>query len=176
MLKNDNRRVPLFFDQSKNEKNIHKTLYCITLFCLSFIFIGCSQSSKFHQPKFFQGKISASKPQGEYNERDYRVDKHTKAQIGHASYYASCMSGRKTASGEVCSLDHYTAAHRTLPFGTMLRVTMLQNNKSVIVRINDRGPYGRGRIVDLSLAAAKKIGLVRPGIAKVKIEKLEILQ
>lgn len=176
MLKNNNRRLRLFFDQLKNEKNIHKAAYFIAFFCLSFFFIGCSQSPKLQHPKLFQSKISASKPQDEYNERDYRVDKHTKAQIGHASYYASCMSGRKTASGEVCSLHHYTAAHRTLPFGTMLRVTMLQNKKSVIVRVNDRGPYGRGRIVDLSLAAAKKIGLVRPGIAKVKIEKLEILQ
>ena len=99
--------------------------------------------------------------------------KNTKVETGYASYYAKCMQGRRTASGETCDLCKYTAAHRTLPFGTMVRVTMLQNNKSVIVKVNDRGPHVKSRVIDLSLAAAKQLGLLGPGIAKVKVERVE---
>ncbi len=89
---------------------------------------------------------------------------------GKASYYARKFSGRKTANGEYFSLSHFTAAHRTLPFGTSVRVINLENGKTVVVRINDRGPYRHGRIIDVSPAAAREIGLVRSGVAKVRIE------
>ncbi len=89
---------------------------------------------------------------------------------GKASYYASKFQGRKTANGEYFSLSHFTAAHRTLPFGTTVKVINLENGKTVVVRINDRGPYLHGRIIDVSPAAAREIGLVRSGVANVRIE------
>ena len=91
-------------------------------------------------------------------------------QIGKASYYGKKFHGRKTASGETFNMYALTAAHRKLPFGTKVRVTHLANGRSVVVRINDRGPFVKGRIIDLSYGAAKKIGLVQSGVAKVKLE------
>ena len=91
-------------------------------------------------------------------------------QTGMASYYAHEFHGRKTASGERYNMNDLTAAHRTLPFNTRVKVTNLSNKKTVIVRINDRGPFKKGRVIDLSLAAAKKIDLIGPGSAKVRIE------
>ena len=91
-------------------------------------------------------------------------------QIGGASYYAKKFHGRKTANGEIFDMYAMTAAHRKLHFGTKVRVTNLTNGMSVVVRINDRGPFIKGRIIDLSYGAAKKIGLVQSGVAKVKLE------
>jgi rare lipoprotein A len=93
---------------------------------------------------------------------------------GLASYYAEPYHGRKTASGEI--FDTYqamTAAHRTLPFNTMVRVTNTSNGRQVDVRINDRGPFVDGRVIDLSLRAAKEIDLVGPGVAPVKLTILK---
>lgn len=92
---------------------------------------------------------------------------------GIASYYADKFHGRKTASGEKYNKNALTAAHRKLPFGTRVKVTNLSNGKSVVVRINDRGPHVRGRIIDLSIAAARRIGLVKAGTAKVRLDILE---
>lgn len=89
---------------------------------------------------------------------------------GDATYYAQRYGGRLTASGERLDLSALTAAHRTLPFGTRVRVTRQDTGRQVTVRINDRGPYGRGRIIDLTPAAAKRIGLMRAGVAPVNIE------
>lgn len=89
---------------------------------------------------------------------------------GQASFYAHEFAGRRTASGERFNPEALTAAHRTLPMGTRVRVTNLRNGQSVIVRITDRGPFKKGRIIDLSLAAARVIGMVRSGIAPVKLE------
>ena len=91
---------------------------------------------------------------------------------GEASYYASRFQGRPTASGERFDNNQLTAAHRTLPFGTKVRVTNLSNGRSVVVKVNDRGPYARGRIIDLSQAAARRIDLVRAGVARVRVEPL----
>jgi len=88
---------------------------------------------------------------------------------GLASYYADSYEGKTTANGEIYRQGKITAAHKTLPFGTKVEVTNLSNNKSVVVRINDRGPYIRGRIIDLTKAAAKEIDMVGTGVAKVKI-------
>ena len=79
---------------------------------------------------------------------------------GMASWYGKKFHGKKTASGERFNMYELTAAHRTLPFGTKVKVTNLENNKSVVVRINDRGPHVKGRIIDLSYAAAKKIDMI----------------
>ncbi|WP_157858258.1 septal ring lytic transglycosylase RlpA family protein [Pelodictyon luteolum] len=92
---------------------------------------------------------------------------------GRASYYALRFNGRRTASGEKHDGAELTAAHRTLPFGTSVRVTNLRNGKQVVVRINDRGPFRKGRIIDISPAAAREIGLIRSGTAKVRIETLD---
>ena len=92
---------------------------------------------------------------------------------GKASYYASQFQGRKTANGETFNMNELTAAHRSLPFGTWVRVTNLRNGRNVIVRINDRGPFIKGRVIDLSKGAAKKIGLEKSGIAHVRIEAID---
>ena len=89
------------------------------------------------------------------------------AQTGKASWYEM---GTKTASGERFRPNGLTAAHRTLPFGTKVRVKNLRNGKSVVVRINDRGPFIRSRIIDVSKGAARKIGLVRAGVTRVSIK------
>ncbi|WP_299779298.1 septal ring lytic transglycosylase RlpA family protein [uncultured Formosa sp.] len=94
-------------------------------------------------------------------------------EIGKASYYNNSFQGKQTASGELYDKSKYTAAHPTLDFNTKVMVTNLNNNKSVVVVINDRGPYEKNRIIDLSRAAAREIGLIDKGILKVKIEVLE---
>ncbi|MGH9376548.1 MAG: septal ring lytic transglycosylase RlpA family protein [Terriglobia bacterium] len=91
---------------------------------------------------------------------------------GIASWYGYPYQGRPTANGEIYNMYALTAAHRTLPFGTMVRVHDLQNGESVNVRVNDRGPFIRGRIIDLSYAAAKAINMVGPGYAPVQLEIL----
>lgn len=93
-------------------------------------------------------------------------------QVGRASWYGRRFAGRKTASGERYDMYAMTAAHKTLPLASYVRVTNTTNNKSVVVKINDRGPYVRGRVIDLSYAAAKVLGLARAGTARVKIEGL----
>ena len=93
---------------------------------------------------------------------------------GIASYYADDFHGRKTANGETFDMHDLTAAHRTLPFNTKLRVRNLDNNLVVMVRINDRGPFKDNRVIDLSLEAAKRIGLIANGTAPVELEIIEL--
>lgn len=88
---------------------------------------------------------------------------------GHASYYGNELAGRRTANGEIFNPRDMTAAHRTIAFGTRVKVTHLGNGREVVVRVNDRGPWGRGRIIDLSYAAAKELGMHRSGTAQVKL-------
>lgn len=95
-------------------------------------------------------------------------------QVGVASYLDRKFHGRKTASGEIYNQNKLTAAHRSYPLGTQVRVTNLKNGKSVALRINDRGPYIRGRIMDVSRRAAKELGFVHQGLTKVKIEVLSM--
>ena len=90
--------------------------------------------------------------------------------FGKASWYGKRFDGKKTASGEIFRIGKKTAAHRIFPFGTMVKVTNIANNRSVVVRINDRGPYSGNRIIDLSYAGAKAIGLIERGVADVKVE------
>jgi rare lipoprotein A len=89
---------------------------------------------------------------------------------GNASYYGNELAGNRTSSGERFNPAAFTCAHRSLPLGTKLRVTNLANGRSVIVRVNDRGPFTRGRILDMSLAAAREIAMVGPGHARVRLE------
>ena len=95
-----------------------------------------------------------------------------KVEVGLASYYGKHLQGRKTASGTPYDGDAMTCAHRVAPFGTRLRVTDLDSGRSIVVTVNDRGPYAKGRIIDLSLAAARKLGIMKRGVAKVRVERL----
>jgi len=90
-------------------------------------------------------------------------------QRGIASYYGKRATGRLTSSGERLHHDSMTCAHRTHPFGTLLKVFNPHNTRSVVVKVNDRGPFGRGRIIDLSWGAAQQLGILRRGIAKVEV-------
>lgn len=119
--------------------------------------IGCTSSPRFtstkSQPFSADGDISM-------------------VEEGIASYYGDEFDGRPTSNGEIFDKDQYTAAHRTLPFNTKVKVTNLANGRTVVVRINDRGPFVTDRIIDLSLAAAREIRLVGPGTVKVRLEVL----
>lgn len=96
-----------------------------------------------------------------------------KEEYGKAGYYADSLHGRKTASGQKYDKYEFTCAHKTLAFGTKIRVTRMDNNKSVIVRVNDRGPFVEGYVVDVSRAAAEELSLIKIGVARVKVEILE---
>ena len=95
-----------------------------------------------------------------------------RATVGQASWYGGKFHGRTTANGERFDMNQLTAAHRSLPFGSKVRVTNQATNDSVVVRINDRGPYAGNRVIDLSRAAAKAVRLIGPGVAPVKLEVL----
>lgn len=94
----------------------------------------------------------------------------TTTETGVASFYSDKFNGRRTANGEIFHNKKLTAAHRTLPFGTYVKVTALWNGRSVVVKINDRGPFIKGRVIDLSKAAAAKLHLIGKGVGKVDIE------
>lgn len=96
------------------------------------------------------------------------------SQLGKASYYGDQFSGRKTASGTTFRQYKRTAAHKTLPFGTKVKVINIKNGKSVKVKITDRGPFVHGRIIDLSKKAARKIDMVRDGVVEVKLKYKKI--
>jgi rare lipoprotein A len=97
-------------------------------------------------------------------------------ETGTAAWYGKDLHGKKTASGEVFDMNGLSAAHRTLPLGTVINVTNLDNSKSIQVKINDRGPFIKSRILDLSYGAAKALGFVAQGTARVKIETLDAVR
>ena len=99
-----------------------------------------------------------------------RVWEEGASEVGEASWYGPGFHGRRTASGEVYDMHQLTAAHPELPHGSVVEVTNLDNGKTVEVRINDRGPFVGGRVIDLSYAAARAIGLVGPGVARVRVQ------
>jgi rare lipoprotein A (peptidoglycan hydrolase) len=141
-----------------------KFIYFLFLIFSLGLFLDCSHSNN------VRNKLDQDE-----NVRDsYRKNRVNLAKVetyfGYASYYADEFHGRLTASGEVFDMNELTAAHRTLPFGTICRVTNLENKKSVMVRINDRGPFVENRILDLSRAAAKAIGAISSGVVQIKLE------
>ena len=99
-----------------------------------------------------------------------QVDRSGAFQIGKASYYGHKFNGRPTASGEIFDMNGISAAHRELPLGTYIRVTHMGNGRSLVLKVNDRGPFIDGRILDLSLGAAKRLDMIEEGVAEVKIE------
>ncbi|WP_298184134.1 septal ring lytic transglycosylase RlpA family protein [uncultured Pseudomonas sp.] len=109
--------------------------------------------------------LSACASQSQVDQHGYRAE-------GQASYYGARHHGKKTASGERFDQHALTAAHRSLPFGSRVQVTNLRNDRSVVVRINDRGPYAKRRIIDLSHKAAEQLGMLRDGVVPVRVEQL----
>ncbi|UVM37951.1 septal ring lytic transglycosylase RlpA family protein [Pseudomonas sp. B21-017] len=101
------------------------------------------------------------------------IDPHGYDKTGLASYYGAKHHGKRTASGERFNQHGLTAAHRQLPFGTRVKITNLNNDRSCVVRINDRGPYSRGRLIDVSREAADQLGMLRSGTAKVRVQALD---
>lgn len=133
------------------------------------LIVGCTST-----PRFAERSTDGSKSQQQSGQNARRnTGKVLLTLEGVASYYAHDFDGKQTSNGESFDMHALTAAHRTFPFGTKIRVTNLENNKIVIVRVNDRGPFKEGRIIDLSMGAAKEIDLIRNGTTRVKLEVLE---
>ncbi|SOE46180.1 rare lipoprotein A [Fibrobacter sp. UWT3] len=137
------------------------------LVCLAVLLSGCAAGN---------AKIASRKGYVRFPEKQYASGE--KAEIGlkikgEASYYGPGFHGKQTASGEIFDQDDYTCAHKSLPFGTKLKVVRVDNGSSVVVRVNDRGPYVDGRILDLSVAAGKQIGLDKVGHAEVVATVIE---
>jgi len=145
---------------------------------LGLMLSGCASSPRFATRSTPPAPGGEGTPETTAKAGDAKPSHNTSGKIlltleGVASYYADEYHGRQTSNGEVYDMNDLTAAHRTFPFGTQVRVTNLENQKSVVVRVNDRGPFKEGRIIDLSLAAAKELDLIKMGTAKVKLEVLE---
>ena len=118
------------------------------------------------------GSSNSLRNQYHENKSKHRIEQNGKVIRGVASYYAEKFHGRLTANGETFDMNALTCAHKKLPFNTKLKVTYLKTKKSVIVRVNDRGPFKKNRILDLSKEAAKVIGLFEDGVGEVLIEIL----
>lgn len=134
---------------------------------------GCAQSPvNIGKSELFAARHRTALPAERKRDRAISMRRHEPSggPMGLASYYAE---GARTASGEKLIPGELTAAHPTLPFGTRLRVTRVDTGRSVIVRVNDRGPFVKGRIVDVSHSAAEQLGLIRNGVAKVKIDVVQ---
>tara|TARA_B100001250_G_C19041706_1_gene461875 strand:- start:30 stop:479 length:450 start_codon:yes stop_codon:yes gene_type:complete len=140
-------------------------MYLVVLLVSSLIFNGCTPSPRYASNNSNHKKTKYKKT---------KKTKYKKVEIGISSYYGTQFHGNLTANGEVYDMYGVTAAHKTLPLGTVARITNLENNKSIILRINDRGPYVGNRILDCSYGAATKLDFVSQGTTKVKIEVIEI--
>ncbi|MEJ5261888.1 MAG: septal ring lytic transglycosylase RlpA family protein [Ignavibacterium sp.] len=140
-----------------------KIIITLSLLVALFILSSCASSKRFTSEKDTQieNEENLSELNLEFLEQ------------GIASYYADEYHGKKTASGEVYNMNDLTAAHPGLPFGVLLLVKNLKNNRTVIVRVNDRMPDFKGRVIDLSLAAAKKLDMISEGTVEVKIYRLK---
>jgi len=138
---------------------IQKIIYSSSLLLIALWFVGCVSSPRF---------TFSNKPENEHSDTTSFVEE------GVASYYADEFNGRQTSNGEIYDMNQFTAAHRTLPFHTKVRVVNVENGKEVIVRINDRGPFKDDRIIDLSLAAAKAIQMIGPGTVRVRLQIVEL--
>ena len=145
-------------------------IFIFTLFAL-FIYACASSTSTYSPPPPSKpGHPKPYKVLGKW----YQPLPHSEGfrQRGLASWYGRDFHGKKTSNGEIYNMYAITAAHKTLPLGTYVKVHNLENNRSIVVRINDRGPFVRGRVIDLSYTAAKDIGIVGPGTARVEVVAL----
>ncbi|MCF6268692.1 MAG: septal ring lytic transglycosylase RlpA family protein [Melioribacteraceae bacterium] len=140
------------------------------------LLIGCSSAPRFYSGKQLpveneKKRIFTSEDNGIDTLRN--LSNGIEIVTGYASFYADDFNGKQTANGETYNMYELTAAHRTYPFNTMIRVVNLANNKTIIVRINDRGPFVDGRIIDLSLGAAIQLDMNNTGIQEVRLEIIE---
>ena len=153
---------------------IYLIKFCLLLVCTCFVFwaSGCASRPSTSQPPppSKPGHPKPYKVLGKW----YQPLPHSDGfrQRGLASWYGRDFHGKKTSNGEIYNMYAMTAAHKTLPLGTYVRVHNIENNRSTVVRINDRGPFVRGRIIDLSYSAAKEVGIVGPGTARVEVVAL----
>ena len=134
---------------------------------LSALLQSCAPSMRFTSSQTHSGSGLAVS-HSEVRERTEAPQRATTIE-GYASYYGDEFHGRLTANGEVFDQSLLTAAHKTLPFGTIVRITNLRNNRSVVVKVNDRGPFVVGRVIDLSRAAAEKLDMIREGVVHVEL-------
>lgn len=145
----------------------------LLLISVTFFIINCSSSPRYHSGNVRPQKKYASKStqikKNKNESASLMTIKRTKKAIFTSSFYGPKFHGKPTASGEIFNMYGDSAAHKELPLGTILNVTYLKTGKSVIVKVNDRGPFIVGRDLDLSYGAAKKIGLVNDGVGEVKI-------
>jgi len=155
-------------------KPLDKSMKNRFLFIVFLFFLSCSNSPRYLKNNNRASKSSLKKT-GKKNRsgKSRKITKHRKIIKGVSSFYAEDFHGKLTANGEVYDMYGLTAAHKTLPLNTVCRVTNLENDKSLILRINDRGPYIKGRILDCSYGAAKKLDFINQGTTKVKIEVIE---
>ena len=128
------------------------------------LILGCSPAPRYGSKIINEKKNSTSRE---------KVVKHRTTMSGVSSFYAEDFHGKVTANGETYDMYGLTVAHKTLPFNTIIKVTNLDNDQSLTLRVNDRGPYAKGRILDCSYGAAVKLGFVANGTARVKIEVIE---
>ena len=135
--------------------------------------VGCSSSPRYTTGSIPNRSKSTKKVKSIPSNSKNKNVKHRKVMTGISSFYAEDFHGKLTANGEVYDMYGVTAAHKTLPLKTICRVTNLANDKSLILRINDRGPYIKGRILDCSYGAAKKLDFINQGTTNVKIEVIE---
>tara|TARA_A100001037_G_scaffold137068_2_gene124042 strand:- start:3625 stop:4101 length:477 start_codon:yes stop_codon:yes gene_type:complete len=138
--------------------------YILHLILILFLF-NCTSSPRYGSGNYLPKNNSTSKISKNF--------KNKKILIGESSYYADDFHGKITANGETYDMYGLTAAHKTLPLNTIIKVTNLSNKKTAILRVNDRGPYAKGRILDCSYGAAIKLGFLDQGVTRVKIEVIE---
>lgn len=152
----------------------------LILFLIFVLFLfQCTPAPRYHYREEPERKTSGSKKNSKSKDKDETRSatnevpllsiQNNDSSILTSSYYGRKFHGRRTSNGEIFNMYGYSAAHKELPFGTVLKVTYLKSGKSVLVTINDRGPFIKGRDLDLSYMAAKKIGLLKDGVGKVKI-------
>ncbi len=139
----------------------------LLIFILSLLIVSCASAPRFTKERYAEPKVNSSKPVS--NSPNGKATSYK----GIASYYGNDFHGKKTANGEMFDMHGLTAAHRSFPFGTKVRVTNTDNGKSCIVRVNDRGPFKLERIMDLSMGAAEMLDMMKSGTANVALEVLE---
>ena len=155
----------------------------LSIFLIIIIFASCSSSPRYGRsaPAKYKKATSAPSKKSKPKSKAIFIDpktvntnvKHKKRMGGISSFYAEDFHGKLTANGEIYDMYGLTAAHKTLPLNTVARVTNLENGKSLILRINDRGPYIQGRMLDCSYGAAKKLDFVQQGKTKVQVDVIE---
>lgn len=158
-----------------------KRLFFVLILMLSFGLSGCAEielashlsKEAFPPPPKSQGTFKVGTPYKVEGQRYYPKESYDLTETGIASWYGSDFHGRKTANGEFFDKNELTAAHRTLQMPSLVRVTNLENGRSLIVRVNDRGPYKRGRVIDVSERASELLGFKQNGTAKVRLEVLK---